>query len=204
MRTRLTKDQRRSAILDHAGKLLAARGYAALEMEDIRRACDISRGGLYHHFANKRAILDALVAQEVTALASLLDAPNTAGLSALLEAGSRHLRPDHDAPRDVLAALTTPEEKRDYISALTQAFETILRPVLATHLRDVVRPEVNPDHAAELFLTLNAHINRREILGGHAREDATDFAALALAAFAPLLKAPDGLTEAIEQLKAQK
>ena len=73
MRTRLSKSERRDQILKKARQILVKQGLAKTEMEDIRLACGISRGGLYHHFSNKRAVLDALAEEEVGLLAEALD-----------------------------------------------------------------------------------------------------------------------------------
>lgn len=175
---------------------MIARGLSATEMEDIRLACGISRGGLYHHFANKRAVLEGLVAEEVTQLAGVLAAAETSPILALLRSGSGHLGRDVG----VLAALSTRDDKLDYLAALDDAYATILMAPLSAQLKDHVRAGVHPGHVVELFLTINAHINRREILGQWSRQDAAGFAATALAALAPLLAAPQGLDPIITEL----
>ena len=199
MRTRLAKSQRRADILATAKGLFAAHGFTETEMEDIRRACALSRGGLYHHFANKRAVLDAVVAEEVAQLSRLVSTSKGDPLSALLTAGSSHL----GAHTGVLATLQTHAEKQDYLSALDQAITADLSPVLAQNLAASVKPGTDPAHVAELFLTINAHINRREILGDWSRATAAAFAATALTALAPLLKNPETLHPIIADLKAQ-
>lgn len=197
MRTRLSKVERKNDILAKARKLIAARGLSGTEMEDIRLACSISRGGLYHHFANKRAILHALVEAEVAQLAEMLEAEDGSPIAALFHAGSSHLGNDPG----VLAALSTDEEKLDYLSALDQAFLTGLRDVLEAKLRDALRSDVDAGHVSELFLVVNAHLNRREILGHWSSFEAAGFAATTLKAMAPLLKDPSELEPIISMLK---
>jgi AcrR family transcriptional regulator len=199
MRTRLTKSQRRADILEKARQLIYDRGLARTEMEDIRLACGISRGGLYHHFSNKRAVLDALVEAEVSQLAELLKEGATSPIPTLLVAGSGHL----GRGKGVLAALRTQEEKLDYLSALDQAFDGILRDTLAIQLAGFVRQGISSEHVAELFLTVNAHINRREIMGQWTSAQAAGFAATALAAMAPLLKSPKDLDPIISDLNVK-
>ena len=136
MRTRLTKDQRRADILDKAGKLISERGLSATEMEDIRRACGISRGGLYHHFANKRAVLAALVEREVAALVAVVEAAKGSPIAALLRAGSGHL----GAAPGVVSGVSSEDERLDYLSCLDQAFATLLSEPLGARLQTAVRP----------------------------------------------------------------
>lgn len=197
MRTRLTRSERRADILDKARKLIVERGLAETEMEDIRLACGISRGGLYHHFSSKRAVLDALVDDEVADLARALHDSDASPIAALLQAGSGHLGRD----AGVLSGLHSREEKVDYLSSLDQAFATHLSDRLALRLRDHVRPGTDPDHVAELFLTINAHINRRQILGTWTGADAAGFAATALQTLAPLLRRPSDLDPIILDLQ---
>ena len=178
MRTRLDKNRRRADILETARRLFAERGFAGTEMENIRRAAGLSRGGLYHHFGNRRAVLNALVDAEVAALAEMLGA----------EAG-------------VLAALGSEEERMDYLSALEDAFARHLRPALTARLEDGVRAGTEPGHVAELFLTVASHINRREILGHWNPGEAARFAATALDALAPLLADPAALAPLVAALR---
>jgi len=199
MRTRLTRDQRRDAILTAATGLFLDRGYAGTEMEDIRQACAISRGGLYHHFANKRAVLDAIIEVEVTALADVLAAPKTTPIAALLTAGSSLLG---KAP-GVVAGLTTREDRLEYLSSLDQAVASILAPRLATAITGHTRPGTDPADLAELFLTVNAQINRRTLLGDWDAARAARFAATALDALAPLLRDAEDLAPIIADLKAR-
>ena len=165
-------------------------------MEDIRRASGISRGGLYHHFSNKRAVLDALIEEEVIELAQVLKTTDASPISALLLAGSSHL----GTGPGVVSALTTRAEKLDYLSGLELAFASVLKDALAGRLGEHVRGGTNPEHVAELFLTINAHINRREILGDWTSEEAAGFAATSLQALAPLLQSPKELHPIIADL----
>ena len=55
--------ERREVLLRAATRVLAQRGYAASGMDEIARAAETSKGGLYFHFPNKQALLAAVVSR---------------------------------------------------------------------------------------------------------------------------------------------
>jgi AcrR family transcriptional regulator len=58
---RLEKGQEtRRAIIETATRLFAEHGYAAVSIDAVLAACQISRGALYHHFPSKEALLEAV------------------------------------------------------------------------------------------------------------------------------------------------
>ena len=144
-----------------------------------------------------RAVLEALVEDEVRQLTEVLKDATAPPIVALLQYGSSHLGNDGG----VLTGLTSREEKLDYLSALDEALAAILHDALATRLTGYVKLDTNPEHVAELFLTINSHINRREILGLWSRNESAGFAATALSALAPLLQTPSDLEPIISGLQ---
>ncbi|GAB4518567.1 MAG: hypothetical protein Tsb0010_02880 [Parvularculaceae bacterium] len=197
MRTRLSPHQRKAQILAKARELFRMRGYAKTEMEDIRQACALSRGGLYHHFGSKSEILDAIAAEEIKKLCSLIEGPDPSPIETLLAAGSSHLGADPG----ILPAFNKRAEKAAYCASLEQAVSKILHPVLAKALAKSVRADIDPEHVAELFLTVNERINRRALLGEWTEAQAASFAATALKALAPLMKDAIGLKPLIHQFE---
>jgi AcrR family transcriptional regulator len=50
----------RAALIEAARELFAARGYGAVATEEIVRAAGVTRGALYHHFAGKTELFEAV------------------------------------------------------------------------------------------------------------------------------------------------
>jgi AcrR family transcriptional regulator len=56
-------DATRAALLATALEMFTTEGYPAVGIEAIARAARVTRGALYHHFADKKALFEALVIQ---------------------------------------------------------------------------------------------------------------------------------------------
>ncbi|NUS71372.1 MAG: helix-turn-helix transcriptional regulator, partial [Ensifer adhaerens] len=63
-------DTTRAAILDAARGLFVTRGYADTSTPDIVAAAGLSRGALYHHFEDKKALFRAVAEREASAVAT--------------------------------------------------------------------------------------------------------------------------------------
>lgn len=50
-------DEQRTRILDAAAALFATRGYTASSMNEVARACGMTKATLYHYFRDKHAVL---------------------------------------------------------------------------------------------------------------------------------------------------
>lgn len=65
----------RAALLEEATALFAARGYAGTSLEDVATASQVTRGAVYHHFASKQALFEAVLgAREMRATAEVMTA----------------------------------------------------------------------------------------------------------------------------------
>lgn len=68
MRARLSADQRRSQLLDVAGRLFAEHGFHRLSMEQLADAAGVSKPVFYQHFPSKRELYLALVEDAIAEL----------------------------------------------------------------------------------------------------------------------------------------
>jgi AcrR family transcriptional regulator len=88
-RREMYSDATRAALLDEATRLFAERGFAGTSLEDVASACQVTRGAVYHHFASKQALFEAVLdGQETKAVAEVIAAaagpdPWDAALAAL-------------------------------------------------------------------------------------------------------------------------
>jgi AcrR family transcriptional regulator len=88
---------RREAFVDAARRLIEAKGYEQMSVQDVLDELDASRGAFYHYFDSKGALLGAVVERMVeegtAALAPILAASNRSAvekLSSLLSGVSRY------------------------------------------------------------------------------------------------------------------
>jgi AcrR family transcriptional regulator len=60
-RRELYSEATRAALLDEATTLFAEHGYAGTSLEDVASASRVTRGAVYHHFASKQALFEAVL-----------------------------------------------------------------------------------------------------------------------------------------------
>ncbi len=51
----------RDAVLDAAAELFVRRGYPRTSLDEVAAAARVTKGAIYHHFANKAALMKALI-----------------------------------------------------------------------------------------------------------------------------------------------
>lgn len=56
-------------VLAAAAELFAAEGFAAVSLDRVAAAAGVTRGAIYHHFADKRGLFDAVAGRTHTAVA---------------------------------------------------------------------------------------------------------------------------------------
>lgn len=82
-----------AALIAAARKAFVAGGYAETSTPDLVEAAGVTRGALYHHFADKQALFRAVIEAESAAVAAEVEAGATDGaaIEALLSGGEAYL-----------------------------------------------------------------------------------------------------------------
>ncbi len=169
----------RARILDEATRLFASAGFEATATSRIARAAGVSEGTLFHHFANKRALLAAI---------------SERGADAILAAGFDGLDPDRDPPdieaiaRRLIAFARAHEdlyrvfrmgrgsEPRDAGWALMQGEDRIVAATADALTRWSARGllrAMNPRITAELVFAQVDAVVRHCVLLGHPEDEQT-------------------------------
>ena len=60
-RREMYSEATRAALLEEATTLFAERGYSGTSLEDVASASQVTRGAVYHHFASKQALFEAVL-----------------------------------------------------------------------------------------------------------------------------------------------
>jgi AcrR family transcriptional regulator len=84
----------RAALLRAGRKLFIERGFSATGTPEIVAEAGVTRGALYHHFADKEALFAAVIRAEAEAIAAEIESSGSPGLSpidALIQGGEAFL-----------------------------------------------------------------------------------------------------------------
>ncbi len=129
----------RALVLDAAEALFAEAGYEATSTEAILESCGISRGALYHHFATKQAVFEA-VFQRVSDAAierAVRGAPDTdSPLETLVQVSLRWLR---EVRKPTVAAIVI--EQGPQVLGWKRARDLEARTSLGLMMRGIARAE---------------------------------------------------------------
>ena len=132
------REAQRAKILEGAMKVFARKGMAAT-MAEVAAAAGVSQGLAYRYFANKEAIVNALVEQAVqsgiAALPHILEMPSTPGerldmLFSRLVEGRRESPEFYQLLYQAAGDEAAPDNLRELISKQGQNFQAVLRQLI--------------------------------------------------------------------------
>ena len=131
-------EQRRDAIVDHAARLFARRGFASTSVADLAAACATSKSLIYHYYPSKEDILHAVMAGHLDQLLqdvadALAAAPDPRGrLRALVHGFMGHYVGAADRQKVLLNELDSlPADKRAAVVAKQRTIVDTVQRLLA-------------------------------------------------------------------------
>ena len=157
-------DKTREAILDRAMEVIHAKGFKASSLNDILEGSGFTRGALYHHFPNKKALglaaldrVEEMVRQTWLEPLTDSDDPVSALQQAVLMAGQSLSQDDVilGCPLNNLAQEMSPtdEEFRNRVAAIYYQWRSGIADALARgQERGTVKASVDPEAAATFFV----------------------------------------------------
>jgi AcrR family transcriptional regulator len=155
---------RRDAFVDAAQRLIQAKGYEQMSVQDVLDALDASRGAFYHYFDSKTALLEAVIDQQVDgALASvqpLLADPDLTAIAKLAGVFSG-IASWKNARRDLMLglletwladdnAIVREKLRREVMRRMTP----LIGEVVAQGAREGAFSASSPAHAAQVLVSL--------------------------------------------------
>jgi AcrR family transcriptional regulator len=134
-------EQTRQALIDAGRGLFVAKGYAETATPDIVALAGVTRGALYHHFEDKKALFAAVIEREARAVAEAIEAHAVAAGSpreALLAGASGYFDAMAEQGRTRLLLLDAPAVLGPGAVAMLDAenAEADLKTGLAAYLPD--------------------------------------------------------------------
>jgi len=150
-------------ILKKAARLFATHGYERTSIGDLVRACDLSRGAIYHYFESKEAILFAMMDSLVRGLLeTLTEAAAKEGepierleriIVAFVESNARS--PDEQTILlNDLGALSRAEQKQIH-AVEKQVVDLVADAIVAADARGLVTPRTRKVYTMMLFGMIN-------------------------------------------------
>ena len=178
-------DEHRRRILDAATALFAERGYETASMRDLASAIGVSPPAIYHYFASKEALMDALIddslrgpqggVRRLPEGGSLREILMSAGAGFMHAMSSRVGRERLEVV--FLAAHQRGEWAELYLSRLSDPTESGLAEAIAKALPRQGRRRINPRWVAKqligslLSFVLHEEVLRRPRANARSRED---------------------------------
>lgn len=145
-------EEKRLEMLAVAERLFCLKGYEATSVQDILDVLHISKGGFYHHFVSKEAVLEALFARRAANALNQTEEALTLMVDPLqrLNTVLSHFMPLHKDDKAFMAMLLPLIERQEgrsmrlcYQEALEEAFLPMMtRELDAAHQTGVIMPPV--------------------------------------------------------------
>jgi TetR/AcrR family transcriptional regulator, lmrAB and yxaGH operons repressor len=183
----------RKRLLEGARRLLAEKGYAAMELRDVAERGEAPRGSIYHHFpgGKRQLAIEAAELEGVEIRAAIERSLRERGVAATLEMfGEMFRRRVKDHPERLgcpvaAAALARPEDP-GLAAAATAAFQSWERPIAAALETEGVGAEDAATFAGLVVSTIEGALLRARAAGS----------------VEPLDSAVGGLQQALDSLLA--
>lgn len=167
-------DVRRAELLDRAAELFLRRGYDNVSLNDLIADAGVSKGGFYHWFPSKDALIAELAERSAqTAFVGIqravaaCDGDALARLNALLQAGfDVHMNTGGPEQLAAMAALLRPDNAHLYgrILAVEEAlFLPLLTRLIADGVTEGVFDTFDPEGVADMIYGLAARTNSKII-----------------------------------------
>lgn len=165
-RKNLPPEARRTQLVDCAQTLFASKGYEATTIGDVMAMAGVSKGGFYHHFQSKEALLEALAErmarQALATIEPILEDPTLdpfVRLNRILR--QLRMRKTEAAP-DIGKAFDAAFQPGNIVlfDRIRRAVTAVVAPAISSVIADGVEEKVfdvpDPESCVEIILHLNA------------------------------------------------